>query len=101
VNGPPSTETYTSTFSTDGAFFHPHTPIVNFLSAPMYLFDEQDTIDKIHEDSLAPLTRATIRIVNAMHNQTAAGLRQTAYEPPRQEAIPPCSLHQIPADVLD
>lgn len=86
---------------TDGAFFHPHTPIVNFLSAPMYLFDEQDTIDKIHEDSLAPLTRATIRIVNAMHNQTAAGLRQTAYEPPRQEAIPPCSLHQIPADVLD
>jgi hypothetical protein len=76
---------------TDGAFFHPLTPIVNFLTAPMYLFDEQDTIDKVHQDSLLPLTRATIRIVNAMREETAAGLRQTVYEPPRETPIEACA----------
>ncbi|MER6514301.1 M28 family peptidase [Nonomuraea sp. NPDC001636] len=49
---------------TDGAFFHPEgVPLVHFLSAPMYLFDSADTLDKVHEDSLEPLTRAAVRIV--------------------------------------
>ncbi|MFE0148939.1 M28 family metallopeptidase [Nonomuraea sp. NPDC059007] len=49
---------------TDGAFFHPEgVPLVHFLSAPMYLFDSADTLDKVHEASLEPLTRAAIRIV--------------------------------------
>ncbi|MEV4890506.1 M28 family peptidase [Nonomuraea sp. NPDC055795] len=49
---------------TDGAFFHPEgVPLVHFLSAPMYLFDSADTLDKVHESSLEPLTRAAIRIV--------------------------------------
>ncbi|MER7504597.1 M28 family peptidase [Nonomuraea pusilla] len=49
---------------TDGAFFHPEgVPLVHFLSAPMYLFDSADTIDKVHEESLEPLTRAAVRIV--------------------------------------
>ncbi|MFI6296534.1 M28 family metallopeptidase [Nonomuraea sp. NPDC050790] len=49
---------------TDGAFFHPEgVPLVHFLSAPMYLFDSADTLDKVHEPSLEPLTRAAIRIV--------------------------------------
>ncbi|MEW6267941.1 MAG: M28 family peptidase, partial [Thermodesulfobacteriota bacterium] len=60
---------------TDAAFFHPHTPIVSFLTAPMYLFDPADTIDMVHEASLVPLTRATVRIVEGMRGQTAAGLR--------------------------
>lgn len=49
---------------TDGAFFHPEgVPLVHFLTAPMYLFDSADTLDKVHEPSLEPLTRAAIRIV--------------------------------------
>ncbi|MBA2895436.1 M28 family peptidase [Nonomuraea soli] len=49
---------------TDGAFFHPEgVPLVHFLSAPMYLFDSADTVDKVHAESLEPLTRAAIRIV--------------------------------------
>ena len=60
---------------TDGAFFYPHTSIVNFLTAPVYLFDQQDTLDKVDEESLVPLTRATIRIVNALQGYTAAELR--------------------------
>ncbi|MFI6818877.1 M28 family metallopeptidase [Nonomuraea sp. NPDC050328] len=49
---------------TDGAFFHPEgVPLVHFLSAPMYLFDSADTLDKVHEAGLEPLTRAAVRIV--------------------------------------
>lgn len=66
---------------TDGAFFHPLTPLVNFLTAPPYLFDEADTLDKVHVPSLAPLTRATIRIIQGLARETAAGLRSTIYAP--------------------
>jgi hypothetical protein len=61
---------------TDGAFFHPAgVPIVNFLTAPMYLFDAADTLDKVHAPSLVPITRAAIRIINAMQGRSAAALR--------------------------
>lgn len=75
---------------TDGAFFHPQAPVVNFLTAPMYLFDQQDTLDKIHEDSLVPVTRAAIRIINALREETARSLRDSVYPAPRRE-IPPCA----------
>jgi hypothetical protein len=49
---------------TDGAFFHPEgVPLVHFLSAPMYLFDSADTLDKIDVAGLEPLVRAAVRIV--------------------------------------
>lgn len=68
---------------TDGAFFHPAgVPIVNFLTAPMYLFDAQDTIDKVHEPSLVPITRAAIRIINALQGRSAAELRSLVRPPP-------------------
>ena len=52
---------------TDGAFFHSAgVPLVHYLTAPMYLFDSQDTIDKIHVDSLEPVTRAVIRIIDSL-----------------------------------
>ena len=64
---------------TDGGFFHlANVPIVNFLTAPMYLFDAQDTIDKVHAPSLVPLTRAAIRIVNSMQGRSGAELRAAA-----------------------
>lgn len=63
--------------TTDGALYHLEgVPIVHHLAAPLYLFDEADTVDKVDEASLEPLTRATIRIVEATAGLTAAGLRE-------------------------
>jgi hypothetical protein len=62
--------------TTDGGFFHLEgVPLVNFLTAPMYLFDSADTIDKVHVDSLEPVGRATVRIVESTRGRTAADLR--------------------------
>ncbi len=63
--------------TTDGGFFHVEgVPLVNFLTAPMYLFDSADTIDKVHVDSLEPVGRATVRIVESLRGRTAAELRE-------------------------
>jgi hypothetical protein len=62
--------------TTDGGAFHPvGVPLVNYLTAPWYLFDEMDTLDKIHQPSLEPISRATIRIVEGMANFSAASMR--------------------------
>ena len=62
--------------TTDGGFYHLEgVPLVNFLEAPMYLFDSQDTPDKIHEASLEPLTRAAIRIIGSTRGVTASQMR--------------------------
>ncbi|SEP99941.1 Zn-dependent amino-or carboxypeptidase, M28 family [Solimonas aquatica] len=76
---------------TDAAFFHPLTPIVSFLTAPMYLFDAQDRLDKVDVDSLEPLTRATIRIIQGLDGVSAAQLREQAYQPPRSTPLPSCA----------
>lgn len=61
---------------TDGsAFYLAGVPVVQFLTAPMYLFDPADTIDKIHVQSLEPVTRAAIRIIESVAGRTAAQLR--------------------------
>jgi len=61
---------------TDGAFYHNQgVPIVQFLTAPWYLFDKQDTLDKIEQDSLEPLTRAAIRILDSTKGVSAAQMR--------------------------
>jgi hypothetical protein len=65
---------------TDGqAYFAAGVPIVHFLTAPWYLFDSVDTLDKIDRTHLVPLTRATIRIVRYTADTTAAKIRA---EPP-------------------
>jgi Peptidase family M28 len=62
--------------TTDGGDFHlAGVPIVNYLAAPFYLFDSQDTMDKIHRPSLLPLTRAAIRLVEWTAGRPAASLR--------------------------
>lgn len=62
---------------TDGAFYHTEgVPVMNFLTAPFYLFDEMDTLDKIDREGLVPLTRATIRLIHWTREVTAAGLRR-------------------------
>jgi hypothetical protein len=62
--------------TTDGGYFYSEgVPLVNFLTAPMYLFDAQDTIDKVHVPSLEPVTRAAIRIVEGTRGISAAEMR--------------------------
>jgi hypothetical protein len=48
---------------------------MNLLTAPFYLFDAMDTLDKIDRANLVPLTRATIRIVESARGVTAAKMR--------------------------
>lgn len=65
--------------TSDGGFFHERgVPLVNFLSAPFYLFDAMDTMDKIHPESLVPVTRAAIRILEGTRGLSAAGMRAGA-----------------------
>ena len=67
--------------TTDGADFHlAGVPLVNFLTAPFYLFDEMDTLDKIHRPSLVPVTRAAIRIVESTAGVSAEAMRSDVVE---------------------
>lgn len=62
--------------TTDGGPFHlAGVPLVNFLTAPFYLFDAIDTLDKIHRPSLSPVTRAAIRIIASTHGVGASAMR--------------------------
>ncbi len=68
--------------TTDGGPFHlAGVPLVNFLTAPFYLFDAIDTLDKIHRPSLVPVTRAAIRIIGSTHGMSAAAMRQGRGDP--------------------
>jgi hypothetical protein len=61
---------------TDGAFYHSEgVPVMNLLTAPFYLFDAMDTLDKIDRENLVSLTRATIRIVESTRGVGAAEMR--------------------------
>jgi hypothetical protein len=57
-------------------FFLAGVPAVSMLAAPFYLFDSQDTLDKVDRDNLAAITRAAIRIIESTHGQTAKSMRQ-------------------------
>jgi hypothetical protein len=61
---------------TDGAYFYPAgVPMVNFSSVPMYLLDPADTLDKVHEPSLVPITKAVARMIDGTANCTPATFR--------------------------
>lgn len=62
--------------TTDGGFFHTAgVPLVNFLTAPFYLFDAMDTLDKVHRPSLVPVTRAAVRIIESTAGVSASAMR--------------------------
>lgn len=62
--------------TTDGSeFYVAGVPIVNYLTAPFYLFDAMDTLDKIHRPSLVPVTRAAIRIIASTAGVSATAMR--------------------------
>ncbi|MFX1567966.1 MAG: M28 family peptidase [Promethearchaeota archaeon] len=61
---------------TDGSFYHPEgIPFISFLAAPPYLFDPADTLDKIHQESYEPITRAIIRMIVSLKDYTVNELR--------------------------
>jgi len=69
--------------TTDGADFHlASVPLVQFLTAPFYLFDAMDTLDKVHRPSLLPVSRAAIRIIESTAHVTAAAMRASADDSP-------------------
>ncbi len=59
-----------------GAFYLAGVPLVNYLTAPFYLFDAMDTLDKIHRPSLEAITRWTIRMVDYTTGISARQMRQ-------------------------
>jgi hypothetical protein len=62
--------------TTDGGAFYPRgVPLVNYLTAPFYLFDEMDRMDKIDEASLVPVTRTAVRLVESTRGISAAAMR--------------------------
>jgi len=62
---------------TDAAPFHlAGVPIISLLSAPPYLFDPADTLDKVHTPSLEPITRAVIYIIQRLKGKTASETRK-------------------------
>ncbi len=61
---------------TDGGPLHlAGVPLVDVLSAPVYLFDEADTLDLVHRPSLATISRAAAQIVAGTAGRTAASAR--------------------------
>jgi hypothetical protein len=61
---------------TDGSFYHlKGIPFISFLTAPPYLFDPADTLDKIHQESYESITRAVIRMIDSLEGYTAIELR--------------------------
>ena len=62
---------------TDGGNLHlAGVPIVNFLAAPFYLFDSEDTLDKVDRANLAAISRAAARIVDSTREVTARSMRE-------------------------
>jgi hypothetical protein len=62
--------------TTDGGFFHLEgVPLVNYLTAPWYLFDPADTLDKVDHASLSKVSCAAYDIVRATAGISAARLR--------------------------
>jgi hypothetical protein len=62
--------------TTDGGPFHLEgVPLVNYLTAPWYLFDPADTADKVDRASLLKVSRAAYDIVRATAKVSAAQMR--------------------------
>ncbi len=68
--------------TTDGGFFHLEgVPLINYLTAPWYLFDPADTLDKVDHASLSKVSRAAFDIVRATAGIAAAQLRTSQTTP--------------------
>jgi len=62
--------------TTDGGFFFLEgVPLVNYLTAPWYLFDSADTMDKVDHESLVKVSRAAFDIVKSTAGRSAQQMR--------------------------
>jgi hypothetical protein len=62
--------------TTDGGPFHLEgVPLVNYLTAPWYLFDPADTLDKVDHASLSAVSRAAFDIVRGTAGISAREMR--------------------------
>ena len=62
--------------TTDGGLFHLEgVPLVNYLTAPWYLFNPTDTLDKVDPASLSKVSRAAFDIVRATAGISANQMR--------------------------
>jgi hypothetical protein len=62
--------------TTDGGLFHLEgIPLVNYLTAPWYLFDPADTMDKIDHESLTKIGLAAFDIVGSTRGKSARQMR--------------------------
>jgi hypothetical protein len=62
--------------TTDGGFFFLQgVPLVNYLTAPWYLFDPADTMDKVDHESLEKVSRAAFDIVASTAGRSARQMR--------------------------
>jgi len=62
--------------TSDGGLFHLEgVPLVNYLTAPWYLFDPADTLDKVDPASLSKVSRAAFDIVRATAEISANQMR--------------------------
>jgi hypothetical protein len=85
-------ETFMEHPPTDGGPLHlADVPLVSFLTAPVYLFDPQDTLDKVHQPSLEPIARAVVRILADTAGRTAAEVRTAVVASGRTVAPVPLS----------
>ncbi len=65
---------------TDGGDFHLEgVPMVNFISPPIYLLNEEDTLDKVAVGRLAPTARTVIDVLRRIDGASLNSLRKIDY----------------------
>ncbi len=75
---------------TDGSmYYRAGVPIYSFISSPEYLFDLEDTPDKVAKDQLVPVAKAFIDIINRVDDTPANLIRNSPPVPPPTLTIPP------------
>ncbi|HOX28260.1 MAG TPA: M28 family peptidase [bacterium] len=65
---------------TDGGDFHiAGVPLVNFISPPVYLLNEEDTLDKVAKDRLVPTARTVVSVLRQIDGAPLHKLRRVDY----------------------
>lgn len=65
---------------TDGGDFHEAgVPLINTISPPLYLLNQEDTLDKVATQRLAPTARAIISVLSQLDDVSLGKLRRVDY----------------------
>jgi len=63
-------------------YYYAGVPIYSFISGPEWLFDLEDTPDKVAKDQLVPVAQAFIDIINRVNDVPASLIRNSPQVPP-------------------